>query len=143
MERILVGLDASPNAQRVLARAVDLARRTGAKLILFRAVGLPRELPHEAYALPPDEMAERLESDAKAQLERLTSGVDPALVQGTLVHIGTAWQAICSAAKEQSVDLIIIGSHGYGGLDHIVGTTAAKVVDHADRSVLVVREAKS
>jgi nucleotide-binding universal stress UspA family protein len=37
------------------------------------------------------------------------------------------------------VDLIVIGSHGYGALDHVLGTTAAKVVNHADRSVLVVR----
>jgi nucleotide-binding universal stress UspA family protein len=31
------------------------------------------------------------------------------------------------------------GSHGSGGLDRILGTTAAKVVDHADRNVRVVR----
>jgi nucleotide-binding universal stress UspA family protein len=35
--------------------------------------------------------------------------------------------------------LILIGSHGYSGLDHLLGTTAARVVNHADRSVLVVR----
>ena len=35
--------------------------------------------------------------------------------------------------------LIVIGSHGYGGIDHLLGTTAARVVNHADRPVLVVR----
>jgi nucleotide-binding universal stress UspA family protein len=35
--------------------------------------------------------------------------------------------------------LIVIGSHGYGGLDRVLGTTAARVVNHALCSVLVVR----
>ena len=44
-----------------------------------------------------------------------------------------------SARAPENVDLIVIGSHGYGGIDRVIGTTAAKVVNHADRSVLVVR----
>jgi nucleotide-binding universal stress UspA family protein len=35
--------------------------------------------------------------------------------------------------------LIVIGAHGYGIVDRILGTTAGRVVNHADRSVLVVR----
>jgi len=35
----------------------------------------------------------------------------------------------------------VIGSHGYGGLDRLLGTTAARVVNHADRNVLIVRNA--
>jgi len=53
--------------------------------------------------------------------------------------MGTAWDAICRVAQEEAVDLIVIGSHGYGALDRFIGTTAAKVVNHADRSVLIVR----
>jgi nucleotide-binding universal stress UspA family protein len=34
---------------------------------------------------------------------------------------------------------VVLGSHGYSGFDRILGTTAAKVVNHCDRSVLVVR----
>ena len=39
-------------------------------------------------------------------------------------------------------DLIVIGSHGYSGIDRLIGTTAAKVVNHAKQSVLVVRAAE-
>ena len=42
-------------------------------------------------------------------------------------------------AEKQHADLIVIGAQGYGILDRIMGTTAAKVVNHADRPVLVVR----
>jgi nucleotide-binding universal stress UspA family protein len=34
----------------------------------------------------------------------------------------------------------VIGAHGYGKLDRMLGTTAAKVVNHADRNVLIVRD---
>lgn len=141
MERILVAIDASPNAERVLERAAELARRTGAKLILFRAIGIPFEIPRDAYSLPPDALTERLEQEAKGYLEGLAKKVEGDLVQGTLVHVGNPWQAICAAAKEQGADLVVIGSHGYHGIDRILGTTAAKVVNHIDRPVLVVREA--
>jgi nucleotide-binding universal stress UspA family protein len=54
-------------------------------------------------------------------------------------HLATPWDGICRAAIELDADLIVLGSHGYGALDRVLGTTAAKVVNHADRSVLVVR----
>jgi len=59
------------------------------------------------------------------------------------VRTGVPWQAICEAAREQEAELIILGSHGYGGFDRLLGTTAAKVVNHADRSVMVVRQPDS
>ena len=37
-------------------------------------------------------------------------------------------------------DRIVLGSQWFSGIDHLIGTTASCVVDHADRSVLVVRE---
>ena len=56
-----------------------------------------------------------------------------------LVRTGSPWSAICAAAREHDADLIVLGAHGYDAVDHILGTTAAKVVNHADRSVLVVK----
>jgi nucleotide-binding universal stress UspA family protein len=55
------------------------------------------------------------------------------------VVVATPWQAVCFSAQAHEVDLIVIGSHGYGGLDRVLGTTAARVVNHALCSVLVVR----
>ena len=39
--------------------------------------------------------------------------------------------------------MIVLCSHGYGGIDRLIGTTASKVVNLADRSVLVVRDPPS
>jgi nucleotide-binding universal stress UspA family protein len=56
-----------------------------------------------------------------------------------LVHVGAPWESICRAARENAVDLIVIGSHGVHGIERLLGTTATRVLNHADRSVLVVR----
>ena len=75
MDKILVGLDASPRASHVLDTAVNLARKTGGKLILFRAVGIPIGLPAEAYAMSPDSLEELLEREAKRYLETAAASV--------------------------------------------------------------------
>ena len=139
MRRILVGLDASPRSEDVLAEAIDLARRTGAKLRLLRCVGLPPELPANLWALPPAQVTETFLATAKREIEEAAATVPPELLDGAYAQVGVAWDAICAAAREHDADLIVIGSHGYGLLDRLLGTTAAKVVNHADRSVLVVR----
>lgn len=140
MRRILVGLDASPRAKNVLCTAVDLARKTGGKVRLLRAVGLPPELPSNLWPLPQTQLLETFLAAAKRDLEELAQEVPPDLLDGMVAQVGVAWDAICSHAREHDCDLIVIGSHGYGLLDRLLGTTAAKVVNHADRSVLVVRE---
>ena len=142
MNRILVGLDGSVRERAVLDAAAGLAEKTGAKLILLRCVGLPdeRDLPPDAYAMAPSEIKRTLEQRAEAGLEKLAANLPAAVVASRRVMIAAPWQAIDRIAKEEDVDLIVIGSHGYDALDRILGTTAAKVVNHAPCSVLVVRE---
>jgi nucleotide-binding universal stress UspA family protein len=139
MKRILACVDASPRASFVLQSATDLAQRLGAKLVLLRSVGLPAEIDQEFYVHAATSMTDLLVSNAKKELDALTRGIPAGLVETVDVHIGTPWDTICRAATERDVDLVVIGSHGYSGMDRILGTTAAKVVNHCDRSVLVVR----
>lgn len=139
MTTILVALDDSPRAPHVLAKASDLALKLGATLVMFRAVGIPKEMPVEAYLMSPEDVTRLLEGRARASLVEMQASVPRGVSSEVQVDVGRAWQAICAAATSMNVDLIVIGSHGYSGLDHVLGTTAAKVVDHADRSVLVVR----
>ena len=139
MKCILVALDSSPRAIDVLVTAVALARSTGGKLRLLRAVGLPPELPANVWAMPQSQIVETFLATAKRELELLAREVPPELLHGATAQVGVPWDAICSYAREHDVDLIVIGSHGYGTLDRLLGTTAAKVVNHADRPVLVVR----
>jgi nucleotide-binding universal stress UspA family protein len=139
MEKMLVGLDGSPRAAGVLTAALALARASGAKLHLFRGVGLPPDVPAAAWSVPPGELEVVLEREALEALEAIAGNMPPYLLGGVSVALGVPWQAICEAGRRENVDLIVVGSHGYGVLDRVLGTTAAKVVNHADRSVRVVR----
>lgn len=139
MKKILVAIDGSPRESLVLSTAVDMARRTGARLLVLRAVKLSNELPPEAYLMPEGEVTKILERRAKVALEKAVEGLAADTVERLRTEIGEPWKAICGAAKDENVDLIVIGAHGYGTLERLLGTTAARVVDHADRSVLVVR----
>jgi len=140
MQRILVALDNSQRAAFVLATAADLAKRTGAKLVLLRSVGLPPEVDQEMLVHSAQSVIDTMTSKAKREMEALAKDIPAGVVSETHVRIGVPWNAICEQAKESDADLVVIGSHGYSGLDKILGTTAARVVNHCDRSVLVARQ---
>jgi len=140
-KRILVALDGSPRAPGVLDRAVAIASASGGKLRLFHAVPVQPEVPWDLiHQFPPGGLEGLLSSHAKDALAAAAKTVPPELFDGVAVATGVPWRAIEQAAKEWNADLVVIGSHGYHGLDRILGTTAMKVVHHADRSVLVVRD---
>jgi nucleotide-binding universal stress UspA family protein len=139
VKRILVALDGSPRAAKVLEASVRLAELTGSKLVLYRAMGISPDLPREAAVADDAKLEDLLRMHAHRDLETLAQTIPKGIVEEIVTELATAWDGICRTAKERDVDLIAIGSHGYGGLDRILGTVAAKVVNRADRNVLVVR----
>lgn len=138
MKRILVALDGSPRAPQVIATAARLAELADAKLIVYRAVAAPRDVPMELFIGQPAPIEDLLRERAHRELEELASAYR-ARVEAIAVDIATAWDGICRTANDRDVDLVVVGSHGFGGLDRILGTTAAKVVNRLERNVLVVR----
>jgi universal stress protein F len=144
VKRILVGLDGSPREPSVLAAADDLAQRFDAQLLLIRAVGIPPELPPEAWQNPNISVKEYLEAKAREGLEQCAKQLSQPLRSRYVLEVvvATPWQALCLTAQSHEADLIVIGSHGYSGLDRLLGTTAARVVNHAPCSVFVVRAAE-
>jgi nucleotide-binding universal stress UspA family protein len=140
MKQILVGLDGSPRAPGVLNMALVMARALGAKVTLFRSVGLPPDVPHDFWKTSDEPLLEQLERRAQTYLDECAAGVPSDFLAGCQVIVGAPWQAICDAARHLHAELVVIGSHGYTGLDRLLGTTAAKVVNHAPCTVVVVRE---
>ena len=139
IRKILVGLDSSPRAGQVLETAVALALQYSAKLYLCNAVGIPFDFPADALGLSPTALPGIMEDAARRDMEVRARALPPEIAHKVDIQIGTPWQVICNLAKDEDVDLIVIGSHGYSGLDRVIGTTAGRVVNHADRAVLVVR----
>ncbi len=139
IQKILAAVDSSPRAASVVAAAVDLAARYQAQVVLLRVLAVPQEYPAAAANLD-DPLGKALVQEAATELEVLARGHANLTVAAPVVFAGQPWRAILDAAQSLGADLIVVGSHGYSGWDRILGTTASKVADHADRSVLVVHE---
>jgi universal stress protein F len=139
VKRILVGLDGSPRAAGVLAAAALIARAQGATLTLVRAVCTPPDIPKDFWKTTDESLLDVLRHHAGEELAAQSASLPADLLGERLVVVGVAWQAICDAAKRVDAELLVIGSHGYSGFDRLLGTTAAKIVNHAACSVLVVR----
>lgn len=139
---ILIAIDFSVYADQVARRALDLARRYEARLTMVHAV---EELP--LYSLEDDpiipldlELETQREALAREQLDGLARRLgDEGLRREVLV--GRPRDEIVDFAREQDVDLIVVGSHGRHGLDRLMGSTATGVLNHAPCDVLAVRVA--
>ncbi len=139
MKRIFVALDSSPRASTVLAAALRLAEMCDAKLVIYRAIGVPPDMPLDVLEMTDARLEDFLQQSARAGLATLTKDVPAGRIERIITTLATPWDGICRSARECDADLIVLGSHGYGGLDRLLGTNAGKVVNHADRNVLVVR----
>ncbi|HEY5373822.1 MAG TPA: universal stress protein [Polyangiaceae bacterium] len=143
IKTILVALDGSERAPHVFDAAAQLALKFGAELRLLRAITVPPEFPAAAAGNEPDTLPAYMTSIAEAELSELSRRAQTIATAGPLVVVGQAWRVILEAARSLDVDLIVLGSHGYQGWDRLLGTTAAKVVNLADRNVLVVHDRKA
>ena len=137
---ILAAIDQSGRRELVFATAVAMARDCDAQLYLLRVLTMPPDIPPAAHT-QPDGIEDRLAAEARSELAGLMQSVAPKVRLGPpLIVEGDPWRRILDVAREFDVDLIVVGSHRYHGLDRVLGTVAAKVVNHADRNVLVVHD---
>lgn len=142
-QRILCPVDFSDCSRHATEIAFDLAARLGAAVTLLHVVEPPRELfPPPAGLMPGSEAAGDLRADALRELE---SWKDAARTRGdvpvtTQTVDGTPSAAILDAVRsDSSYDLVVMGSHGRGGLKRaILGSVADTVVRRAPCPVLVV-----
>ncbi len=137
--KILVAVDGSERALGVLSAADELAARFDAGLALLRVIVIPPEFPAAgAHGALADALPDLMMRQAMHDLEGLIAQVPRARSARLLVEMGQPWRMILDAAQHQRADLIVLGSHGYGGIDRLIGTTAGKVADRADRNVFIV-----
>ncbi len=133
---IVIGYDGSDHAKRALSRAAELANLGSVIVVTGAGVG-PTTTVHGSTnpSITEDvEEAERELAEAKAMLEGKGAAVE--LVEGR----GDAADAICEAAKEGGVDLIVVGTRGRGAAARkLLGSVSTKVVHNAPCDVLVVR----
>lgn len=143
LKRILVPLDFSAHAMKAVRYAVAFARQFRTQLI-FLHVTEPIVYPSDfGYTpLPPNTLEENFQRDARERLEAVAAGQTAlGLNCEVVLRLGKPYQEIAAAAGELQADLIVITTHGYAGLTHVLmGSTAERVIRHAPCPVLVVRD---
>lgn len=137
LRRIMVALDGSQLAEQTVPFATAIAKAFDAEIILLRVVegpGVPMDRALGSF----DWRMERTE--AIEYLQRVKQRVQEQGVPVDLdVTAGRASDEILEMARARDVDLIVVGSHGAGGMSEFrMAGTAQKVVFASDMSVLIV-----
>ena len=141
LKRILVPTDFSECSDAALRYGVEFARKFGASLYLLHVIPDPATQPWaaEGFAVPLLDAVEQWQKDAQARLEQSIPDADRAKAIFSCV-IASPFPEILRYAAANDIDLIVMGTHGRGGVSHMVlGSIAEKVVRRAPCPVLTVR----
>ena len=140
IKNILCPVDRSPSSLQALGHAIAIARWQHARLNLLEVIEGP--MRPSANRAPkqyevPKEIRRSVESDlSRVLVSRRTSDIKSAII----VRTGNVVQEILAAAKSSRSDLLVIGSHGRGGVQRLVlGSVAERVLRLAPCPVLTVR----
>ncbi|HEX7901854.1 MAG TPA: universal stress protein [Planctomycetota bacterium] len=136
-DRILVPLDASPRAERILVQVARLLRREDAEVLLLHVFDPSR-------ALVPRDAAGKLDrdrSDAEAYLKAAAKTLEARGVRARAITAeGFVADAILRVATDVKATLIALSTHGRSGLARwLLGSVAEKVIRGAPVPVLLVR----
>lgn len=139
-QNILYPVDFSENNRRVVPYVQDMAAAHGSTLHLLYVV---RDLSHFAGFYVPhpnlDDMVQDVSEGAQRKMEEFCAAHFPSIKTTTKVLVGDAADAIVAYARDNLIDLIIMGTHGRRGLEHaIFGSVAEKVVKSSAVPVLTV-----
>jgi len=139
-KHILMAVDFFENDTVISNKARDLADRYEAELSIVHVVdNMPITDTVYGLDLPFDlDLAAELMAAAKSKLAKLAEQLNVS-ENRTWLEMGSPKQEIIRVAKENHVDLIVIGSHGRHGLALLLGSTANAVLHHAQCDVLAVR----
>jgi len=139
---ILYATDFSESSDFAFGYALSLARKYSAKLGIIHVINEPVDLrgfyvPHISF----EKLEEEIEQGAQKMMEKFCrthlGDYQPVV---TFVVPGIPYDEIIKAAQEMSADLIVLGTHGRTGLDHVLfGSTAEKVVRKSTIPVMTVR----
>ncbi len=137
INRILLATDFSSEAQNALQSAVSLAKRYDSTIFLTHV--LPTEGSIGAVkALPA--LADAARRNAEQNMAKLENMEDVRLIpHEVILRSGDLWDVISQVVSYKKADLIVMGTHGHGGIKKLfLGSTAERVIRHATCPVLTV-----
>ncbi len=141
IDRILVPVDFSENSRKAVAYALAFARQSNAQITFLHVIQVNYaygEFGAIDFTALEREMRGGAEKELAALLERVKA---QGVTAQSLVREGSPAKVIADVARELNIDLLVVTTHGYTGLKHVLmGSIAEAVVRYAPCPVLVVRQ---
>lgn len=142
IKKIMVPVDFSAASRAALWRASELATALGASIELLHVLELPAAhvMASEAYVPLPLEYRQDVRRHAEHHLNDWlsTSSVGPTVRHE--LRDGKPFTEITSYARQHGIDLIVMGTHGRGGMSHLLlGSVTENVIRTSPCPVLVIR----
>jgi nucleotide-binding universal stress UspA family protein len=144
LKSVIVPLDGSDLAERVLPAAIELAKQRDLEIVLVRTYNIPTTAYAgvEGYALPIDDLLKGMREEACEYLENKVADVKRlgAAKVSFIAREGLASDEIISFAKNIPGGLIAMSTHGRSGVRRwVLGSVTETVVRHSENPVLVIR----
>ena len=144
--KILVPLDGSKRAERILPHVEEMAKRYKAKVIFLHVIEYKAITTTEGSFIT---MSDQEFDQAKKQAEKLLDVIKEEFRKKDIeshAHIlyGPVVESIINIALQEGADLIALASHGRGGLSRVFyGSVAAGLLHRVDRPLLIIRSRES
>ncbi|OPX98471.1 MAG: hypothetical protein A4E60_03049 [Syntrophorhabdus sp. PtaB.Bin047] len=140
-KKILCPVDFSEFTKDVVAYAVDMAKQYGAELHMLHVIpNLTYFTPYESFLTPENLVAieKNIQNEVDRDFGKVLGKVDIDVKKA--VRTGVAFVEIIDYVKSEGVDLIVMGTHGRSGIEHIlIGNVAEKVVRKSPCPVMTIR----
>ena len=141
-EKILTAIDFSESSDFAFEYALTLARQFQAELTVMHVINEPVDLrgfyvPHISF----EQLEKEIEEGAEKMMEKFCqTKMGDFTKYATAIVAGIPYEEILRKAEETGASLIVLGTHGRTGIDHLIfGSTAERVVRSATCPVLTIR----
>lgn len=145
IKKILVPIDFSENSSKILEYGNYVAKQFNAGLeVIFVAQTFHDYSEFFEPHMPVIQFEEEIIASAKERMKSfLEENEDPSVPCGSTVLAGDVAEVILEHVKDEAVDMIVMGTHGYKGLEKVLfGSVAEKIVKMAPCPVLTVNPYK-
>jgi len=140
-KRILVPTDASEYSRRALKTALELARAVKAEVVLLHVSYTPQAYWGYTISYGITVTQEQLDQNGELALDATLTGIDTEQVVITKrVESGHPVTIILEQVKKENIDLVIMGSHGYGAIaGSVLGSVSQRVLQRVSCPVLIIK----
>ena len=133
-KNILLATDFSDASEKAFSYAAAMARAHGSKIYIVHVIS------PETNSFIPELPTDRLRREAEREMRILVSRGELQLIaHDALVRAGPVCNVLSAVIRERNIDVVVLGTHGRGGLKKLVlGSVAEEVLRRANCPVITV-----